>query len=121
MIRYTQEHEWVKAEGNTATVGITDYAQHALGDITFVELPKVGKSLKKGDALSVVESVKAASDVFAPVGGTVASVNERLSSAPETVNAAPEADGWICILGNINPAELESLMTAEQYADFCKK
>ncbi len=121
MKRFTEEHEWVKIDGNVATVGITDYAQNTLGDITFVDLPKVGKTVKKGDTLCVVESVKAASDVFAPLGGTVATVNARLSDAPETVNRSPENDGWICTLTGFDAAELESLMTAEQYAAFCKK
>jgi glycine cleavage system H protein len=121
MMRFTEEHEWVRVEGDVATVGITDYAQGVLGDITYVELPKAGKVFKKGDSLCVVESVKAASDVFAPVGGTVTAVNEALAESPQTVNASPEADGWICTLGGVADAELETLMTAEQYAAFCKK
>lgn len=121
MTKYTKDHEWVRVEGATATVGISDYAQHTLGDITFVDLPKVGKAVKQGDSLCVVESVKAASDVYAPVGGAVASVNAALSGAPETINQSAEGDGWICTLSGVNAAELDGLMTAEQYAAFCKK
>jgi glycine cleavage system H protein len=118
---YTKDHEWVRVEGTVATVGISDYAQHTLGDITFVDLPKVGKAVKAGDSLCVVESVKAASDVYAPVGGTVASVNAALSGAPEMINQSAEGDGWICTLSSVSAAELAGLMTAEQYAAFCKK
>jgi glycine cleavage system H protein len=120
MTRYTADHEWIRLEGDTATVGISEHAQQALGDITFIELPPVGKTVKQGDTLGVVESVKAASDVFAPAGGTVATVNTVLGTAPETINAAAESDGWICTLAGVDPAELEGLMTPEQYADFCK-
>lgn len=120
MTRYTAEHEWIRLEGDTATVGISDHAQHALGDITFIELPSVGKTVKQGDTLGVVESVKAASDIFAPAGGKVATVNTALATAPETVNAAAESDGWICTLTGVDLAEIEGLMTPGQYADFCK-
>lgn len=120
MTRYTQEHEWVRYEDGVATVGITQHAQETLGDITYVELPPVGKTVKPGDSLCVIESVKAASDVFAPVGGTVARVNTTLTDAPETVNAAAEGDGWICTLSGVEAAALERLMTAEQYAAFCR-
>ena len=116
MTRFTSEHEWIRLDGAIATVGITDFAQRELGDITFIELPAVGKQVKKGDVLGVIESVKAASEVYAPAGGTVASVNEALEAAPETVNAAAESDGWLCTLEGVDPAALESLMTAEQYA-----
>lgn len=118
MIRYSVEHEWIRLEGETATVGISDFAQQELGDITFVDLPDVGKVVKKGDSLCVIESVKAASDIYAPAGGTVASVNTQLNDTPETVNSAPETEGWICTLEGVSPADLEDLMTAEQYAAF---
>lgn len=120
MIRYTKDHEWVRIEGDVATVGISDHAQDALGDITYVELPKIGKVLKKGDSLCVIESVKAASDVYAPVGGKVATVNAALPDSPQTVNTSPESEGWICTLSEFAVAELEGLMTAEQYAAFFK-
>ncbi len=95
-LRYAKSHEWLKAESDgTATVGITDYAQGSLGDITFVQLPKVGATLKAGDVFGVVESVKAASDLYAPVAGTVVAVNESLNHAPETLNSAPYDAGWI--------------------------
>lgn len=121
MMRFTEEHEWISVEGDVAKIGITNYAQDTLGDITFVELPKVGKVVKKGDSLCVVESVKAASDVFAPVGGTVVAVNAALSGAPELINQSAEKDGWICTLGSFSAAELNLLMTEDQYAAWCKK
>ncbi len=120
MMRFTEEHEWVRIEGATARIGITDHAQHALGDITYVELPKVGRTVRRGEALAVVESVKAASDVYAPLGGRVAAVNARLAESPETVNAAAEGDGWLCTLEGFDPTEAEALMSAEQYAAFCR-
>ena len=118
-LRYTQEHEWIGMDGDIAVVGISDHAQNALGDITFVELPAVGKSLKAGDALGVVESVKAASDIFAPVDGTVEAVNEALEDQPELVNQSPYGEGWLCRLSGVDVSALESLMTAAQYAEFC--
>lgn len=121
MLRFTEEHEWVRIDGAVATVGITNYAQDTLGDITFVDLPKVGKVVKKGESLCVVESVKAASDVYAPVGGTVTAVNAALGSAPELINQSAEKDGWLCTLGSFDAAELGSLMTADQYEAWCKK
>ncbi len=120
MTRYTKDHEWIRLEGETATVGISDYAQQALGDITYIELPVVGTTIRKGDGLCVIESVKAASDVYAPAAGTVATVNARLADAPETINASPEGDGWICTLSGVKPADLDEWMTPEAYAEFCK-
>ena len=119
MMRYTVEHEWIRLENGVATVGISNHAQHELGDITFIELPPVGKTLQKGDALGVIESVKAASDIFAPAGGTVATVNTALLDAPETVNTAAEGEGWICTLSGVDPNALAGLMTPLQYAQFC--
>ena len=117
---YTKDHEWLKVEGDEATVGITDHAQQALGDITFVELPKVGRVVKAHDVLLVVESVKAASDVFAPVSGTVSVVNEKLAGAPELINQAAQTDGWLCKLKPFVSGE-SGLMTAEQYAAFLQE
>lgn len=121
MMRFTEEHEWVRLAGDTVTVGITDFAQQELGDITFVEQPEIGKTVRKGESFCVVESVKAASDIYAPVGGTVATVNTRLNDTPEMINDAAESDGWICTLSGVDVAALEDLMTAAQYAKFCNK
>ncbi len=117
---YTKEHEWVAVDGDIGTVGITRYAQEQLGDIVFVELPEVGKSIAKGGEAAVVESVKAASDVYAPVSGDVTAVNESLTDAPATVNEDAEGKGWFMKVKLRNPAELGELMTAEQYQDFLK-
>ena len=116
--RYTKDHEWIRAEGGNATIGITDYAQTQLGDVVFVELPEVGKALKKGDEAAVVESVKAAGEVYAPVSGTVAAVNSDLSGDPAGVNRAPEGDGWLMKLKLSNPAELDALMDEAAYKAF---
>ena len=119
MTRYfTKDHEWIALDGETATVGITDFAQSQLGDITFVELPAEGATLGKGDAVSVVDSVKAASDVYSPVSGTVGAVNAALSDSPELVNTAPEGDGWLWQMTLSDPAELEALMDEPAYRDF---
>ena len=119
MTRYfTKDHEWIALDGETATVGITDYAQSQLGDITFVELPTEGAALGKGDAVSVVDSVKAASDVYSPVSGTVGAVNAALSDSPELVNTAPEGDGWLWQMTLSDPAELDALMDEPAYRDF---
>lgn len=116
MTRYfTKDHEWIAVEGDTATVGITDYAQHALGDITFVEVPEAGKVLAKGDTASVVDSVKAASDVYAPVSGTVSEANEALEGEPELVNSSPEAEGWLWRQSVADAAELAELMDEAAY------
>jgi len=120
-LRYTQEHEWVAWDGATATVGISDHAQHALGDITFVELPKPGNRLKAGEALGVVESVKAASDIFAPVAGVVKEVNATLAGAPESINQDPYGRGWVCRLEGVDAAQVQALMSADQYEQFCNQ
>jgi glycine cleavage system H protein len=117
-LRYSQEHEWVKVDGAVATIGITDHAQSELGDIVFVELPAVGAALTKDGTLGVVESVKAVSDVYAPVGGTVTEVNEALSDAPETINQDPFGAGWMVRVQIADPTEADGLMTAEQYRQF---
>ncbi|SON54794.1 Glycine cleavage system H protein [Hartmannibacter diazotrophicus] len=117
-VYFTEDHEWISVDGEAATVGITTYAQAQLGDIVFVEVPEVGKALKKGDEAAVVESVKAASEVYAPVTGTVTEANTALADAPETVNASPEADGWFMKLTLANPAELDGLMDKATYDAF---
>lgn len=117
---YTKEHEWVEAAGAQATVGISEHAAHELGDITYVELPKIGKSVKQFGALSAIESVKAASDIYAPVSGTVAEVNEALENEPELVNQGAESQGWICKLEGFDNAELAALMDAAAYAEYLK-
>lgn len=118
-IFFTDEHEWISVEGGTATVGITDFAQAQLGDIVFVELPAVGSNVEKGGDAAVVESVKAASDVYAPVTGTVSEVNSALEEDPALVNTAPETDGWFFKLTLADPAQLEGLMDAAAYKAFC--
>lgn len=116
-LRYAKSHEWLKAESDgTATVGITDYAQNSLGDITYVQVPKVGAVLKAGEVFGVVESVKAASDLYAPVAGTVVAVNDVLNSAPETVNRAPYGEGWMVRLKPSDPAAAGALHDAASYA-----
>ncbi|MDX1814464.1 MAG: glycine cleavage system protein GcvH [Thermodesulfobacteriota bacterium] len=117
---YTKEHEWVKVDGNIATVGISDYAAHQLGDITFVELPAVGKAVKQFEVLCAIESVKAASDIYAPVSGTVASVNEELTTRPEIVNESPEEMAWMATMEMTDPSEVANLMNREQYDEYQK-
>ncbi|MCX8072491.1 MAG: glycine cleavage system protein GcvH [Candidatus Binatia bacterium] len=114
-LRYSKEHEWVLVEGNVATVGITDYAQEQLGEIVYVELPEVGEKVSKEDAFGVVESVKTVSDVYAPVSGCVIEVNDDLPNNPELLNEDPYGDGWMLKIEMSDPAELEELMTAEEY------
>ncbi|GFO62769.1 glycine cleavage system protein GcvH [Geomonas paludis] len=117
---YTKEHEWVEMAGAQATVGISEHAAHELGDITYVELPKIGKSVKQFEALAAIESVKAASDIYAPVSGKVAEVNQALDDAPELVNQGAESQGWICKLEGVNEAELVALMDAAAYDEYLK-
>ena len=116
--RYTKEHEWIRLDGDVAVVGISEHAQSQLGDVVYVELPEVGKSFAAGDEAAVVESVKAASEVYAPVSGEVVDVNAALADAPATVNEDAEGKGWFLKLKLKDPAELEKLMTAEQYKDY---
>ena len=115
---FTQDHEWISVEGDSATVGITDYAQAQLGDVVFVEVPPAGTEVAKGKEAAVVESVKAASDVFAPVSGTVTEANAELEGDPSLVNTAPEGAGWFFKLTLSNPAELEGLMDDTAYKAF---
>ncbi|MDX1291880.1 MAG: glycine cleavage system protein GcvH [Hyphomonas sp.] len=116
---YTEDHEWITVEGDVATVGITKYAAEQLGDVVFVEVPDTGSSFAKGADMAVVESVKAASDVYAPVGGEVVEGNAALADAPETVNEDPEGKGWFCKLKLSDASELGSLMDAAAYKAFC--
>jgi glycine cleavage system H protein len=117
-IYFTQDHEWISVEGDSATVGITDYAQAQLGDVVFVEVPPAGTEVAKGKEAAVVESVKAASDVYAPVSGTVTEANFELEGDPSLVNTAPEGNGWFFRLTLSDPAELEGLMDETAYKAF---
>ena len=120
-LKYTQSHEWVRDEGDgTVSIGITDHAQELLGDLVFVELPEVGTSFDAGDECAVVESVKAASDVYSPLGGEVTEANELLADAPETINGDAYEEGWIFKLKLADADELEGLMDAEAYAEHCE-
>lgn len=122
MSRYfTEDHEWIELDGEIATVGITDYAQSQLGDIVFVEVPEEGKEVAKGDDAAVVESVKAASDVYAPVSGTVIEGNPALEESPALVNEDPEGDGWFFKMTLSDTSELGGLMNESAYADFVSK
>ena len=114
--KFTKDHEYIRVDGATGIVGITPYAQEQLGDIVFVELPTVGKVLKQGDEAAVVESVKAASEIYAPVSGTVSEVNTALADNPGLINTAPDGDGWIYKISLANAAELDGLMDADAYA-----
>ncbi len=114
-IYFTDEHEWIRVEGTTATVGITKYAQEQLGDLVFIDLPKVGKTVTKGGASVVVESVKAASDVYAPVDGHIIEVNDAVVSDPQLVNSAPESDGWLWKMTLSDPSQLEGMMDEAAY------
>ena len=120
MIKYTTDHEWIRVEGEIGTVGITAFAQEQLGDLVSVELPSVGASYDKGQTACTVESVKAAADVFAPVGGEVVSMNDRVAAEPGLVNASANDEGWLFKLRIRNPAELAGLMDEEAYAAFEK-
>lgn len=113
--KFTKEHEWVVLDGNTATIGITHFAQAELGDLVFVDLPAAGKEVKKSETLCVVESTKAASDVYAPVSGVVKEVNSELSSKPELINQDPYTHGWIAKLSNVSASDLSGLMSEAEY------
>ena len=114
-LRYTRDHEWVRLQGGVGRIGITDHAQQQLGDVVFVELPKVGSAVAAGARFGTVESVKAVSELFSPVTGKVTAVNDELAKKPETVNSDPYAAAWMIEVQVANPAEVEALMTAEQY------
>ena len=117
---FTRDHEWIRVEGDHATVGISDHAQQALGDIVFAEVPDAGKQVKKGDDAAVVESVKAASDVYAPVSGEVTEGNPALADDPALINRDPEGEGWFFKLKLADPGELDGLMGEEEYRDWVK-
>ena len=117
-MRFTKDHEWVVVEGDVATVGITSYAAEQLGDVVFVETPEVGKTVSQGDSFAVVESVKAASDVYAPVSGEVIEGNTALASAPETVNADPEGEGWFARIKVSDASQLDALMDRAAYDQY---
>ena len=120
-LKYSEEHEWIKVDGDIATVGITNHAQDALGDVVFVELPEVGDTLDKDNTCGSIESVKAVSDVFSPLGGEITEVNEALEDAPETVNSDPYAGGWIFKIKLADTGELDGLMDAAAYQNFLKE
>jgi len=114
-LRYARTHEWVRAEGDTATIGITDFAQNELGDVVYLELPEVGRTLQQNDVFGTVESVKAVSDLYAPVSGEVLEVNDELPDSPEEINQDPYVRGWMIIVKMDDPTELNELLTAKQY------
>ena len=120
-LRYSEEHEWAAVDENIATIGITDYAQEQLGDIVYIELPETGTEVTKGDKFGVVESVKAVSDIYSPVTGTVVTVNTGLPNTPETVNEEPYGDGWMIRVEMSDLEELNDLMTAAEYEKFIKE
>ena len=118
---FTKEHEWIRVEGDTATVGISNHAQHALGDIVFAEAPEAGRQLKKGDEAAVVESVKAASDVYAPVSGEVVEANDAIADEPTLINTDPEGEGWFFRLRLADTSELDGLMDEASYREWSSK
>jgi glycine cleavage system H protein len=119
-LHYSKDHEWVRVEGDTAVVGITDYAQDSLGDVVYVELPKVGERFAANESFGSVESVKAVSEVFSPVSGEISAMNESLNDEPEKVNQDPYDGGWMIRVKMSNPGEVDSLLTAAEYEDFTK-
>ena len=119
-VHYSKDHEWVRVDGEEAIIGITDYAQNSLGDVVYVELPKAGDKFSTGESFGSVESVKAVSEVFTPVSGAIARINESLADEPEKVNSDPYGEGWMIRVLMSNPAEVDSLLTAAEYEDFTK-
>ncbi len=119
-MKYTTDHEWIRVEGDSGVIGITDYAQEQLGDVVFVDLPDVGKNLSKGDEAAVVESVKAAAEVYAPLDGAVLEINEALTDAPGLVNTDPVGGGWFLKLQISDPGQLDGMMDEAGYADYVK-
>ncbi|HZH33797.1 MAG TPA: glycine cleavage system protein GcvH, partial [Pyrinomonadaceae bacterium] len=117
-LRYSKDHEWVRVEGETATIGISDYAQESLGDVVYVDLPKEGATFAAHESIGSVESVKAVSDIFTPVGGEVLEVNEALNDSPETVNSDPYGEAWMAKIRLSNPAEVDELMDAAAYQEY---
>ncbi|AEH51925.1 glycine cleavage system protein GcvH [Pseudothermotoga thermarum] len=121
MKKFAKTHEWIEVSGNIATVGISVYAQEKLGDVVYVDLPKVGKEVKKGEVVLTIESVKAAGEVYAPVSGKIVEVNEKLNNQPELINKDAEGEGWIVKIEMTNPAELSDLMDEASYRKFCEE
>jgi glycine cleavage system H protein len=119
-LHYSKDHEWVRVDGDQAIIGITDYAQNSLGDVVYVELPKAGEEFAANESFGSVESVKAVSEVFTPIAGSVVKINEALADEPETVNSDPYGEGWMIRLKMANPGEVDSLLTAAEYEDFTK-
>lgn len=119
--KYTKEHEWIRVEGDMAEIGITDYAQDSLGDIVFLELPEKGTDIEREDSFGVVESVKAVSDLYAPLSGTIEETNEPLADTPELINEHPYSDGWIIKMKMNDPSELDNLMDVKAYEDYIKE
>ena len=119
-LHYSKDHEWVRVEGDEAIIGITDYAQNSLGDVVYVELPKTGDKFASNEPFGSVESVKAVSEVFSPIGGTITSINESLADEPEKVNSDPYGEGWMIRMKMDNPGEVDRLSTAAEYEDFTK-
>jgi|ERR1041385_3816707 glycine cleavage system H protein len=119
-LHYSKDHEWLRVEGDTAVIGITDHAQAQLGDVVYVELPKVGDQFAASDAFGSVESVKAVSEIFTPVSGTVSEINEALNDEPERVNKDPYGDGWMLKMKMSNPGAVDSMLSAAEYEDFTK-
>ena len=119
-LHYSKDHEWVRVEGDVGVIGITDHAQNSLGDVVYVELPKAGETFAAHDTFGSVESVKAVSEIFMPVGGRVVEVNEALQDEPERVNSDPYGEGWMIRVRMTNPGEVDSLLSAAEYEDFTK-
>lgn len=120
-LRYSKDHEWVRVEGDTAIIGITDYAQHSLGDVVYVDLPRVGDKFEAHGAFGSVESVKAVSEVFTPVAGTVSAVNDDINNSPEVVNSEPYGNGWMVKVTMSNPGDADAMLSPEEYDDYLKK
>jgi glycine cleavage system H protein len=119
-LHYSKDHEWIRVEGDIGTIGITDHAQHSLGDVVYVELPKVGETFSAHESFGSVESVKAVSEIFTPVGGEITETNESLQDEPEKVNTDPYGDAWMIRIRMSNPGEVDSLLNAAEYEDFTK-
>jgi glycine cleavage system H protein len=120
-LSYTKDHEWVRVRGTQATVGITDHAQHQLGDVVYVELPKVGDSFEAAEPFGSVESVKAVSEIYMPLTGSVVEVNEKLNDSPEKVNEDPYGTGWMIVIKMDNPSQVDGLLSAAEYEDYIKE
>jgi len=120
-LSYTKDHEWVRIDGESATIGITDHAQNQLGDVVYVELPKVGEKFESGDSFGQVESVKAVSEIYMPLTGSVATINETLNDSPEKVNDDPYGDGWMITIKIEKPSEIDGLLSAAEYEDYVKQ